>query len=238
MINLLDLPLNCSYILTELESHLLRLCSLEEEVIQKDQLSEALQRMKDEFRDMEQEMRLQKQKATAVTNLNLLNSNSSGVHVGTSISNVSSPVNASHNSLISQRLLAQQTNPSQPQGTTAVKSDTIDSNGVDSTAENANNIQTTDSSMANNNNTIVNGVKGETVDGAATENQSVPHSNRSTPVDVNKEPSSPNQSFNTGRSTAVNGRSGNLSIGALNSTVIYSSKFTKFRSAIVKVSNI
>ncbi|XP_063714080.1 nuclear distribution protein nudE-like 1-B [Symsagittifera roscoffensis] len=49
----------------ELESHLLRLCSLEEEVIQKDQLSEALQRMKDEFRDMEQEIKVQKLKSSA-----------------------------------------------------------------------------------------------------------------------------------------------------------------------------
>ncbi len=52
-------------LVSELESHLLKLCSLEEEVIQKDQLSEALQRMKDEARDMEQEMKVQKLKTAA-----------------------------------------------------------------------------------------------------------------------------------------------------------------------------
>lgn len=49
----------------ELESHLLKLCSLEEEVIQKDQLSEALQRVKDEARDLRQEIKVQELKAAA-----------------------------------------------------------------------------------------------------------------------------------------------------------------------------
>ena len=52
-------------VVAELESHLLKLCSLEEEVIQKDQLSEALQRVKDEARDLRQEIKVQELKAAA-----------------------------------------------------------------------------------------------------------------------------------------------------------------------------